>query len=394
MTIRQVHWSTEALLLGSGMFAPLAMSALSPVLPKIQQAFGGTPQAAFTTKATVMVVGIAMIIASPLSGALLRRFGAQRLLAGCYALFLAAGIAGMALPTLPAIVATRLFVGAAAAVIVALAISLIGALYDGPARERRIGAIHGIGAALLAMLVPLSGLLGDLGGWRLAFLVHLIALPFLVLALISPDLATLRGSSAAVDRPESARSIRPMLGVAGIALLAGSITFSIPVFEPFRLVEIGVRSSAVAGAMFSITVGFSVASSLAFGELRRFAPNAVLFLLAFGFWALGLVTISFAPTVVGIASGMVMVGLGGGLVGPTIFSLVATLSSDADRARNTGLVKGTYYAGPFLGPSSLHLIFPDAPASYSLLALATLAGLLALASFLMATRTRRRAVAA
>ncbi len=388
MTDRRAHWSTEALLLGSGMFAPLAMSALSPVLPKIQQAFGGAGDAAFMTKATVMVVGIAMIIASPLSGMLVRRFGPRKLLAGCYALFAVAGLTGMFLPTLPGIVATRLFVGAAAAVIVALAISLIGTLYEGRARERRIGAIHGLGAALLAMLVPLSGLLGDLGGWRMAFLVHLIALPFLALALISPDLATVHQATS--DRTKPPSSIRPVLGIALVAVLAGSITFSIPVFEPFRLVEIGVRSSAIAGAMFSITVGFSVLSSFAFGELRRFAPNAVLFLLAFGFWGFGLTIVGFAPTITVIAAGMVMIGLGGGLVGPTIFSLVASLSSDADRARNTGLVKGVYYAGPFLGPTALHLAFPDEPASTSLFALASLAGLLAISACIMATRARGR----
>src|SRR5690606_6316879 len=122
------------------------------------------------------------------------------------------------------------------------------------------------------------------------------------------------------------------------------------------------------------TVGFSVASSFAFGELRRFAPNAVLFLLAFGFWSVGLTIVGFAPTIGVIASGMALIGLGGGLVGPTIFSLVASLSSDTDRARNTGLVKGVYYAGPFLGPTALHLAFPDDPASTSLFALASLAG--------------------
>lgn len=392
MSDRPVHWSTEVLLVCSGMFAPLAMSALSPVLPKIKAAFGGTPDAAFMAKGTVMIVGIAMIIASPLTGWLVRRFGPRNLLAACYGLFMVAGVLGMALPSLEAIIATRLIVGGAAAVIVALAISLIGTLYEGRARERRIGAIHGIGAALLAMLIPLAGYLGDVGGWRMAFLVHLIALPFLALTFASPDLTSVRQTLAAPSR--SGSSIRPILGIGLVAILAGSITFSIPVFEPFRLVDIGVHSSTVAGMMFSITVGFSVASSLAFGELRRFLPNAVLFLFAFGFWATGLSIVATATTIPGIASGMMIVGLGGGLVGPTIFSLVTSLSSDADRARNTGIVKGVYYAGPFLGPSTLHFMFPDAPAAASLFALASLAGTLAVAACLMATRARRTPVAA
>lgn len=387
MTERRTNWSTEALLVGSGMFAPLAMSALSPVLPKIKLAFGDMPDAALLAKATVMVVGIAMIVASPATGWLVRRLGPRRLLATCYALFLVAGVGGMALPSMEAIIASRLIVGAAAAVIVAMVISLIGTLYDGRARERRMGAVHGIGAALLAMLVPMAGWLGDYGGWRLAFLVHLVALPFLILALVSPDLDRAGGSDAS-PRADGG-SLRPILGVAAVALLAGCITFSIPVFEPFRLVDIGVHSSAVAGMMFSITVGFSVLSSLAFGELRRLLSNPLLLCLAFSLWAAGLCIIATAMTIPTIASGMVLVGLGGGLVGPTIFSLVAVLSSDASRARNTGVTKGVYYAGPFLGPSLLHVIFPDAPASYSLFALASLAGTLAVCASAIAARRRR-----
>ena len=91
---------------------------------------------------------------------------------------------------------------------------------------------------------------------------------------------------------------------------------------------------------------------------------------------------------------MMVIGLGGGLVGPTIFSLVASSSSDDDRARNTGVVKGVYYAGPFLGPSVLHLIYPDAPASYSLLTLSALAGTLAIIAFLFAARANRTSAAA
>lgn len=387
MAERRMNWSTEALLIGSGMFAPLAMSALSPVLPKIKLAFGDTADAALFAKATVMVVGIAMIAASPATGWLARRLGPRRLLAICYALFLIAGVGGTFLPSMEAIIASRLIVGAAAAVIVAMVISLIGTLYEGRARERRMGAVHGIGAALLAMLVPMAGWLGDYGGWRLAFLVHLVALPFLILALVSPDLDRAGGHDAGGQA--GAGSFRPILGVAAVALLVGCITFSIPVFEPFRLVDIGVRSSAVAGMMFSITVGFSVLSSLAFGELRRLLTNPLLLCLTFSLWAAGLCVIATATTIPTIASGMMLVGLGGGLVGPTIFSLVAALSDDASRARNTGVTKGVYYAGPFVGPSLLHVIFPDAPASYSLFALASLAGTLAVCASLVAVRRRR-----
>jgi len=375
MTRAESNWATEIILLGSGLLGPLAMSALSPVLPKIESAFGGSAEAAYLTKAIVMVVGIAMILVSPLTGTIARRFGRRRVLIWSYAIFLIAGLAGAFFDSLAAIVASRFLVGAAGAACVTLAITLIADLYEGGARERRIGANHAIGALLLSGLMPVAGYLGDVA-WRLAFAVHLIVMPLLIASLLSSGLP--EGEDAAVSRRRDVQApLRPLAGIAALALAAGSITFSVAVFTPFHLRDLHIPSAGVAGEMISLTVFCSVATSFAYGELRRFLSAQIVFCIAFALWATGFALVAQAQSLGPFALGMSIAGMGGGLVGPNIFSVASSVGRPEARSRNIGIVKGIYYAGPFVGPSLLQMVSQRYTAGGAILTLSIVAAMLA-----------------
>jgi MFS family permease len=206
--------------------------------------------------------------------------------------------------------------------------------------------------------------------------VHLIVLPMLLGALLSPDL---RRNDRPPPAPAGAPAfaLRPILPVGVVALLAGSITFSIPVFTPFHLRDIGVAGATAAGSMISLVVLCSVATSFAYGELRRWLSPTAVFVLTFALWAGGLALVATATAFPQVAAGMVIAGIGGGLIGPNIFSVAATAGPDAARGRNVGIVKGIYYAGPFIGPSVLQLVQQHYRAGGALLALVGLAALLA-----------------
>jgi MFS family permease len=375
-------------MLGSGVFGSLALSALSPVLPDIQQAYRSTPNVAFWTKAVVTIDGVAMI-AAPFAGiAAARLGGARRLMIACYLLFLIAGLGGAFAPGLGGIIFTRFLVGVAGAMLVTMAITLIGDNFEGRAREVRIGANHATGATLIGLMVPLSGWLGDVGGWRAAFAVHLLAVPFLLLILASPELSGAQASRPVTTERRPARG-QGLLRVAPMALLGlagGSIALSIPIFLPFHLREIGVVSSATAGLMFTLVAGCSVLSSLSFGLLRRFMPATVVFFLAFALWAVGLAAAGLGASLPVVIAGVVVIGLGGGLVQPSIFSLLAKISPPDQRARDNGVVKACFYGGPFIGTSLLHLLLGHYPAGVSLLALGMGAGMLALGAALAFAR--------
>jgi MFS family permease len=375
----KLRWPAEIVLLGSGVFGALALSALSPVLPEIQQAFRTTPNAAFWTKAVVTVDGIAML-AAPFAGIAAARLGGpRRLMIACYLLFLVAGLGGAFMPGLTSLIFMRFLVGVAGAMLITLAITLIGENFEGRARELRIGANHATGALLIGLMVPLAGWLGDVSGWRAAFAVHLLAMPFLLCVLASPELS--RPLHAPSTAPVSRAGWLEVLPIALVGLVAGSIALSVPIFLPFHLREIGVKSAAVSGLMFMLVAGCSVLSSLSFGLLRRFMPRPAVFFLSFGLWAVGLATAGLAATLPIVAAGVIVIGFGGGLMQPSIFSLLATMSAPSVRARNNGILKACFYGGPFIGTSLLQLLLGHYPAGLSLLALGGLAAVLALGAF-------------
>jgi MFS family permease len=375
--------------LGSGLFGNLAMSILSPALPVIQASFAGVANAAYLTKFLISAVGLATVSVSLAAGPLVDRFGRRRVLLTAYALFVVAGTIGLWLPTLPSIIVSRVVAGAAGALIVATGITLIADLYQDRPRERRIGASHAIGALLLGLLVPFAGYLADFN-WRWAFLIHLIGLPMLACVYFSDDLGRLdeRLTERITAQPNSGtRFPESTLPLALLTLVAGAIGYSVQIYVPFHLRLIGSASAATAGAMFSITVLSSITTSFLYAEVRRWIAPAGIFCVVFLGWSAGLATITFSTSVLGVAVGMAVTGLAGGLLGPNLFSLVAAITTDSNRPRTVGLIKGIYYAGPFVGPTALHSIDQRHGPDGALLGLAATAGLLCILMFGVWKRT-------
>jgi MFS family permease len=369
---RKIPWRAEAVLLGSGMFGNVAMSALSPALPKIEQAFAGTPNVEYMTKLIVAAVGLGVILITPFTGLMIRRFGRRAVVVGAYSVFLVVGMAGMFLPSLPLVIASRFITGGAGAVVVAMGLILIGDHYEGHARERRIGACHAIGALLVGVVIQAAGFLADVN-WRYAFLVHLTAIPMLLLALASPELA--RPELEAAAQPVADRARRERLPAAVwligfVTVAAGAIGYSVQIFVPFHLRDIGANSAALASTMIVITVVTSVATSLLYADVRRFLSPAAVFALGFAGWATGLALTGLTHTVASTIGAMVVIGLAGGLMGPNIFSLLSAVTPDPVRPRAIGLIKGIYYFGPFIGPTVLQLLSLQRRAETALLALA------------------------
>jgi MFS family permease len=370
---RRLPLRAEAVLLGSGMFGNVAMSALSPSLPKIEAAFAGTPNVEYLTKMSISAVGLGVILTAPFTGWLIQRFGRRAVLIWAYLVFTAAGLAGMALPTLPLIIASRFVAGGAGVVIVTMALILIGDHYEGRARERRIGASHAIGALLVGLAIQAAGFLGDVN-WRYAFLIHLTALPLFLCVLASPELVR---REAAVATPAAAAPVRRSPArlppatwlIVFVAVVAGAIGYSVQIFTPFHLRNIGADSAALAGTAIVVTVVASMLTSLIYADIRRFLSPAAVFAVGFAGWGTGLAMTALADTVTSVMIAMGIIGLAGGVMGPNIFSLLSAVTPEASRPRAIGLTKGVYYFGPFVGPTALQLLSLHRDAETALLSL-------------------------
>jgi MFS family permease len=366
MTTR-LPWRVEAVLLGSGMYGNVAMSALSPALPKIAQSFSGLSHPEYWAKMAVSAVGLGVILISPFTGSLVGRFGRRPVMVGAYIAFLIFGLSGMFIPSLPLLIVTRFITGGAGAVAVATGLILIGDHYAGLPRERRIGMSHAVGALLTGLAIQIAGFLADID-WHYAFLVHLTALPLLFLALASPELDKPEIPGAA--RPPAGR-LPPFMWLIGLtALVAGGIGYSVQIFTPFHLRNIGANSSALAGTAIVITLIGSMVTALFYGEVRRWLSASTVFAVAFLGWSAGLAMTALTHTVSSTLAAMAIIGLSGGIIGPNIFALISEVTPDPERPRAIGLAKGIYYFGPFIGPATLQLLSLQNQAETALISLA------------------------
>src|SRR5690606_7485275 len=133
-----------------------------------------TAQLAFT------LTGMGLVVGGPSAGWLISRHGPRRVLLVALPVFAAAGISGLALDDPLLFLMLRFVLGFAAAGTNAAAASLISHALAPVERRRALGYFNACGSVTSLVVILLSGVVAEAGGWRLPFLFY--AVGFLVLA--------------------------------------------------------------------------------------------------------------------------------------------------------------------------------------------------------------------
>lgn len=153
-------------------------SALNLAVAELMRVFdAGAAQVGWVLTLFLIAMGMTM----PLTGYLADRFGRKRIyLLGAW-WFLVASLVGAAAPGLAGVLAARAMQGAAAGLMIPLALSLIFAAY--PAERRgRVSGIWGFAVMIAPAIGPgVGGLLLEISHWRALFLMNV---PVIALALL------------------------------------------------------------------------------------------------------------------------------------------------------------------------------------------------------------------
>lgn len=336
----------------------MAGATIAPALPEIQSLFG--PEEGLRVRLLLTITALAIAIGAPVAGALGDRLGRVRVLGGSVSLYLIAGSAGLYLSDLTLLLTSRILLGVAVAGVMTSVGGLIGDLYEGPARDRMLGlqgAAMGFGGAIF---LGLGGLLASIG-WRAPFLIYL--LPAVLLILIPRALGDMHKAWGSPDTTAPVATL-PMTTVLTIAIAAfvGMIAFyTIPVQLPFLLAERGVTSPTASGAMLAGLTLVSALTGLAYGRISARAGRRVLSSLTFLCIGAGLALIGASPTI-GTLAGLALVGLGMGLLMPTLSRWLLSATPPPARGRAMGIMTSALFAGQFLSP----LLLAPAIAAYGL----------------------------
>ncbi|MGQ1797393.1 MFS transporter [Kocuria oceani] len=151
-----------------------------------------------------------------------------------------------------------------------------------------------------------------------------------------------------------------------------AVAFVIAFLEGYDLAIYGVSVPALlshptfgvdkgtAGSLGSVVgIGMLVGAGLA-GALNRRVGALKLILISCVVFSTGMALSSIAPTVTVFGAGRILVGLGLGVVLPTLLAYVADLSVPQHRNRNTGIVMAGYATGGLTAPLLGAVLLPVA----------------------------------
>ena len=218
MTSRQ-RWTLIATVIGSGSVF-LDGTIVNVALPRIgrelpSSVFGVLEGQTYVVSGYLAVLAALLILA----GALSDRYGRRRVYAiGLASFGVTSALCGLA-PTLEWLVIFRLLQGAAGALLVPGALSIITQTFDSGAERGRAFGIWAAATSGLVLLGPLvGGLLVDTIGWRVAFLINVPVLAFALWVVF-------RHVAESRDRGSSQRF--DWLGSAVAAIAVGGLSFGL-----------------------------------------------------------------------------------------------------------------------------------------------------------------------
>ena len=181
--------------------------------PDVRASFAGVTLAGLSWILSAYAIIFAALLVP--AGRLADRVGGRRLFLAGLAAFTAGSVLCASAPSVPLLVGARALQAAGGAMLVVSAQLVVMAAHPPEQRMKVIGLMAGVAALASALGPVLGGLMVDLGGWRLVFLVNLpIGLAALVLGRRMPE----PPRRAQAHRPDLRGSLLAVLAVGALAL--------------------------------------------------------------------------------------------------------------------------------------------------------------------------------
>lgn len=326
----------------------MAPAALGPVLPEVQREFASFPGASFLVVMVLTLPSVCIALLSGLAGVIVDRVGRKAVLVFGLFLYGIAGVAPFFLTNLPAILASRLFVGVAEACAMIAATTLIGDEYEGQERERMLAYQVAVAALSAVVIAMAAGALGSFG-WRYAVLPHSISLAICVLAIAKirepqrPQKLSVKVELLATEPFPWKRTLLACC----LMLMTSMFFFIMPVELAFILTNIGVTSPKVIGmTLAGVTTGLAV-GAMVYRALSR-ADTRVHLALGFAIMAVGLAGVAGSRAHAMLTGFAFLSVVGAGMMVPSLLAAALKLFPFEHRGLGTGLIQSSNSLGQFI----------------------------------------------
>jgi MFS family permease len=289
-------------------------------------------------------------------------------------------------PSFEAVLALRVLQGTGAAAIFITTVTLIGDAFAGVRRTAVLGVNVAVLSAAAAIYPVVGGGLSTLG-WNVPFFLYFLALPvaaFAALALEERSPSAPRGPEYLRDAL-GAVTTPAILALFGVTFLTEFLAFGV-VFTalPFLLAP---EASAVAiGLVLLLAEAVSALAASAAGRLARSLSTVMLIAVGFAGYGAGFLTAWLSPTLTVIAGAAALVGVGIGVLLPSVDAAVSDRVPPEYRAGAFSLRNSTTFLGRTTGP----VTFVALAAGFGYPRLLLAAGVIAFAAAAVAALAARR----
>ena len=382
--------ATAATLLAASTLTVMAPTIVAPALPSIARTFSDAPSAEVLVPLVLTLPALVIAVTASLVGVMVDRRGRRPVLVGGIVLYGLAGGTGLVVGSLPALLAGRVGLGLAVAMVLTAVTTVIGDLYTGVERSRmlsRQAAAMGVSGTVFTVT---SGVLAAVS-WRWSFLLYPLAwllLPAVLRAIPGPSRrqqsrqagvevggegdgdgeahgeipddgtspvtgpGTVTSFGSPPESPPPIARAALVVVVVSILLLMGVqvLFYLLPVQLPFVLEEVFGLGPARTGLLVAMPpLAYAGASLLA----TRFATDrrrASVVAGACAVTGIGYLAIGTATALWAVAVGLVIGGAGLGLIVPNLVAWVAQAAPVHLRGRLVGLMTSALFLGQFVSP--------------------------------------------
>jgi ACDE family multidrug resistance protein len=327
----------------------LGVASIAPAFPAVVRHFHTTGHAVGWLITAFTLPGVFL---TPVLGVMADRWGRKRILVPSLFLFGVAGVACGFAGSFHALVLLRFAQGVGAAALGSLNVTIIGDLYAG--RER--GAAMGYNSSVLSVGTAAYPLLGGalaLLGWRLPFLLPVVAIPiglFVLVRLRSPEPRTTESLPRYFSGLLSHMNRRLLglffISVATFVLLYGSFLTFLPLLISDRF----GMSSFVIGLILASMSMTTAATASQLGRLLRWFDEGTLIASSFVFYAGSLLLVPLMPGVWFLLLPSLLFGVAQGMNLPSILTLLSRLSPMEHRGVFMSINGMVLRLGQTLGP--------------------------------------------
>ncbi|MDD3622420.1 MAG: MFS transporter [Methanofollis sp.] len=335
----------------SAMLILMGGAAIAPALPLISDAFPDASEA--TISLIITLPALAIALTGYFVGALSDKIGKIPVLVASVAIFSIAGSSGYYLTSLYAILIGRFILGVGIAGITCTTSSLIVCYYDGATRARVLGyqaAAMGIGVLILETS---GGILAGIS-WRAAFLVYLIGVVILAGVLLTmrepvrPDIEEKTGVS------DETLPVVPLLLGYGTLFLGNMLFFLLPTKFPYLLANmeiaqvLGENTALTTGVFLGIMGCASALIGIWYGRNAWKFHRYTLITLCFIFFGIGMCGLGCVTSFAAVGIAVIFVGLGEGILMPTILHWIAAITPKQYLGRANGGLSVALNLGQFV----------------------------------------------